>query len=228
MVVNPQDRFALVFDGMQDEEIVEVARTGSVEAQEYLINKYKGFVKAKARSYFLIGADREDIIQEGMIGLYKAIRDFRSDKLTSFKAFAELCITRQIITAIKTATRQKHIPLNSYVSLNRPIYDEDSDRTLLDIMPSDQVLDPEEVVISAEEIGRMEEQITEILSELEWQVLNCYLDGKSYVEIADELQRHVKSVDNALQRVKRKLERYMDSKSITIITENGHVCLREN
>jgi len=228
LVVNPQDRFALVFDGMQDEEIVEVARTGSVEAQEYLINKYKGFVKAKARSYFLIGADREDIIQEGMIGLYKAIRDFRSDKLTSFKAFAELCITRQIITAIKTATRQKHIPLNSYVSLNRPIYDEDSDRTLLDIMPSDQVLDPEEVVISAEEIGRMEEQITEILSELEWQVLNCYLDGKSYVEIADELQRHVKSVDNALQRVKRKLERYMDSKSITIITENGHVCLREN
>ena len=213
---------------MQDEEIVEVARTGSVEAQEYLINKYKGFVKAKARSYFLIGADREDIIQEGMIGLYKAIRDFRSDKLTSFKAFAELCITRQIITAIKTATRQKHIPLNSYVSLNRPIYDEDSDRTLLDIMPSDQVLDPEEVVISAEEIGRMEEQITEILSELEWQVLNCYLDGKSYVEIADELQRHVKSVDNALQRVKRKLERYMDSKSITIITENGHICLREN
>ncbi|MBP8614478.1 MAG: RNA polymerase sporulation sigma factor SigH [Firmicutes bacterium] len=213
---------------MQDEEVVEVARTGSVEAQEYLINKYKGFVKAKARSYFLIGADREDIIQEGMIGLYKAIRDFRSDKLTSFKAFAELCITRQIITAIKTATRQKHIPLNSYVSLNRPIYDEDSDRTLLDIMPSDQVLDPEEVVISAEEIGRMEEQITEILSDLEWQVLNCYLDGKSYVEIADELQRHVKSVDNALQRVKRKLERYMDSKSITIITENGHVCLREN
>ena len=228
MVVNPQDRFASVFDGMQDEEIVEVARTGSVEAQEYLINKYKGFVKAKARSYFLIGADREDIIQEGMIGLYKAIRDFRSDKLTSFKAFAELCITRQIITAIKTATRQKHIPLNSYVSLNRPIYDEDSDRTLLDIMPSDQVLDPEEVVISAEEIGRMEEQITEILSELEWQVLNCYLDGKSYVEIADELQRHVKSVDNALQRVKRKLERYVDSRSITIITENGHVSLREN
>ena len=228
MVVDPQDRFVSVYDGMQDEEIVEVARTGSVEAQEYLINKYKGFVKAKARSYFLIGADREDIIQEGMIGLYKAIRDFRSDRLTSFKAFAELCITRQIITAIKTATRQKHIPLNSYVSLNRPIYDEDSDRTLLDIMPSDQVLDPEEVVISAEEIGRMEEQITEILSELEWQVLNCYLDGKSYVEIADELQRHVKSVDNALQRVKRKLERYVDSRSITIITENGHVCLREN
>lgn len=119
LVTNPQSRLDSVFDEMQDEEIVEVARAGSVEAQEYLINKYKGFVKAKARSYFLIGADREDIIQEGMIGLYKAIRDYRSDKQTSFKSFAELCVTRQIITAIKTATRQKHIPLNSYVSLNR-------------------------------------------------------------------------------------------------------------
>ena len=147
-----------------------------------------------------------------MIGLYKAIRDFRADRLASFKAFAELCITRQIITAIKTATRQKHIPLNSYVSLNRPIYDEDSDRTLLDIMPGNHVLDPEEVVISSEEMGNMEEKITEILSDLEWQVLNSYLDGKSYLEIAHELQRHVKSVDNALQRVKRKLERYLQSK----------------
>ena len=198
---------------MQDEEVVDIARAGSVLAQEYLINKYKSFVRAKARSYFLIGADREDIIQEGMIGLYKAIRDFRSDKLASFKAFAELCITRQIITAIKTATRQKHIPLNSYVSLNRPIYDEDSDRTLLDVMPGSQVLDPEEVVINTEEVGSMEEKITEILSDLEWQVLNSYLDGKSYMEIAGDLNRHVKSIDNALQRVKRKLERYLDSKN---------------
>jgi RNA polymerase sporulation-specific sigma factor len=210
--IDPQNDLYAVFDQMEDEEIVDVARTGSTEAQEYLINKYKSFVRAKARSYFLIGADREDIIQEGMIGLYKAIRDFRAERLASFKAFAELCITRQIITAIKTATRQKHIPLNSYISLNRPIYDEDSDRTLLDIMPGNHVLDPEEVVISSEEIGNMEEKITEILSELEWQVLNSYLDGKSYLEIADELQRHVKSVDNALQRVKRKLERYLDSK----------------
>lgn len=212
MAVDPQNDFYSVFDDMQDEEIVDVARAGSVEAQEYLIKKYKSFVRAKARSYFLIGADREDIIQEGMIGLYKAIRDFKAERLASFKAFAELCITRQIITAIKTATRQKHIPLNSYISLNRPIYDEDSDRTLLDIMPGKQVLDPEEVVINTEEIGNMEEKITEILSDLEWQVLNSYLDGKSYLEIADELQRHVKSVDNALQRVKRKLERYLDSK----------------
>ncbi len=214
MAIGPQDHFYSIFSDMQDEEIVDVARTGSSEAQEYLIKKYKSFVRAKARSYFLIGADREDIIQEGMIGLYKAIRDFRVERLASFKAFAELCITRQIITAIKTATRQKHIPLNSYISLNRPIYDEDSDRTLLDIMPGKQVLDPEEVVISTEEIGNMEEKIIEILSDLEWQVLNSYLDGKSYVEIADELQRHVKSIDNALQRVKRKLERYLDSKDI--------------
>jgi len=227
LAIHPQNDFYSVFDDMQDEEIVDVARTGSVEAQEYLINKYKSFVRAKARSYFLIGADREDIIQEGMIGLYKAIRDFRYDKLASFKAFAELCITRQIITAIKTATRQKHIPLNSYVSLNRPIYDEDSDRTLLDIMPGNQVLDPEEVVISTEEIGSMEEKITEILSDLEWQVLNSYLDGKSYLEIADELQRHVKSIDNALQRVKRKLERYLDSKNGTSDRDEEYAPLRQ-
>ncbi len=212
MPIDPQNHFYTIFDDMQDDEIVDVARSGSTEAQEYLIKKYKSFVRAKARSYFLIGADREDIIQEGMIGLYKAIRDFRAERLASFKAFAELCITRQIITAIKTATRQKHIPLNSYVSLNRPIYDEDSDRTLLDIMPGNRVLDPEEVVISSEEVGNMEDKIIEILSELEWQVLNSYLDGKSYLEIAEELERHVKSVDNALQRVKRKLERYLHSK----------------
>jgi RNA polymerase sporulation-specific sigma factor len=213
LAIGPQSDLYSAFEILQDEEVVVIARAGSVVAQEYLINKYKSFVRAKARSYFLIGADREDIIQEGMIGLYKAIRDFRSDKLASFKAFAELCITRQIITAIKTATRQKHIPLNSYVSLNRPIYDEDSDRTLLDIMPGTQVLDPEELVINTEEIGSMETKITEILSDLEWQVLNSYLDGKSYLEIADDLQRHVKSIDNALQRVKRKLERYLDSKN---------------
>lgn len=213
MAISPQRDMYSSFEIMQDEEVVNIARAGAVLAQEYLINKYRSFVRAKARSYFLIGADREDIIQEGMIGLYKAIRDFRSDKLASFKAFAELCITRQIITAIKTATRQKHIPLNSYVSLNRPIYDEDSDRTLLDIMPGTQVLDPEELIISSEEVGSMENKITEILSDLEWQVLNSYLDGQSYQEIARALRRHVKSIDNALQRVKRKLERYLDSKN---------------
>ncbi|MDW7739576.1 MAG: RNA polymerase sporulation sigma factor SigH [Bacillota bacterium] len=193
-----------------DEDIVMEAKNGDIIALEFLINKYKNFVKAKARSYFLIGADREDIIQEGMIGLYKAIRDFRGDKLSSFRAFAELCITRQIITAIKTATRQKHIPLNSYVSLNKPIYDEDSDRTLLDILSGTKITDPEELMINREEYNDIEFKMGEILSELEWKVLTLYLEGKSYQEIAIDLNRHVKSIDNALQRVKRKLERYLE------------------
>ena len=198
------------YDALVDEEIVENAREGDPKAQEYLIKKYKNFVRAKARSYFLIGADREDIIQEGMIGLFKAIRDFRCDKISSFRAFAELCITRQIITAIKTATRQKHIPLNSYVSLNKPIYDEESDRTLLDVLSGKKISDPEELLISREEVTNIEAKIGEILSDLEWQVLMFYLQGKSYQEIAEDLDRHVKSIDNALQRVKRKLERFLE------------------
>nr|WP_277996033.1 RNA polymerase sporulation sigma factor SigH [Ammonifex degensii] len=208
----PNQQACPCYEAMQDEEVVAYARKGDVRAQEYLINKYKNFVRAKARAYFLVGADREDIIQEGMIGLYKAIRDFRMDKLSSFRAFAELCITRQIITAIKTATRQKHIPLNSYVSLNKPIYDEDSDRTLLDVVSEAKITDPEEVVISREEFDHIEAKMGEILSKLEWQVLVSYLEGKSYQEIAEDLNRHVKSIDNALQRVKRKLERYLERK----------------
>jgi RNA polymerase sporulation-specific sigma factor len=193
-----------------DEAIALKAKMGDIQAQEYLINKYKNFVKAKAKSYFLVGADKEDIYQEGMIGLYKAIRDFRPDKLSSFKAFAELCITRQIITAIKTATRQKHIPLNTYVSLNKPIYDEESDRTLLDILSAVKISDPEELVISREEVTNMESEIEGALSELELEVLNSYLQGKSYQEIACDLDRHSKSIDNALQRVKRKLEKCLN------------------
>ncbi|SCL89986.1 RNA polymerase sporulation sigma factor SigH [Sporanaerobacter sp. PP17-6a] len=200
------------FNSMEDEDVVEEAKKGNRQALEYLINRYKNFVRAKARCYFLIGADKEDIIQEGMIGLYKAIRDYNKDKLTSFKAFAELCITRQIITAIKTATRQKHIPLNSYVSLNKPIYDDESDRTLLDVLSGVKVTDPEELIISREELSYMESKIGEILSNLEWEVLTSYLDGKTYQEIAVDLDRHVKSIDNALQRVKRKLERYLELK----------------
>ncbi|KUK31756.1 MAG: RNA polymerase sigma-H factor [Thermoanaerobacterales bacterium 50_218] len=197
---------------MADEDVVELAREGDDVALEHLINKYKNFVRAKAKSYFLVGAEREDIIQEGMIGLYKAIRDFKCDKLSSFRAFAELCITRQIITAIKTATRQKHIPLNSYVSLNKPIYDEDSDRTLLDVISSSRISDPEELIISREEFDHIEEKMGEILSSLEWEVLMSYLEGKSYQEMANDLNRHVKSIDNALQRVKRKLERYLEKR----------------
>lgn len=204
------------YEDMMDEEVVCEAVNGDPEALEFLINKYKNFVKSKARSYFLIGADREDIIQEGMIGLYKAIRDFNPDKLSSFRAFAELCITRQIITAIKTATRQKHIPLNSYISLNKPIYDEDSDRTLLDILTGAKISDPEELIISREEFEDIEGKMGEILSKLEWQVLMSYLGGKSYQEIAKDLKRHVKSIDNALQRVKRKLEKYLEVRELNL------------
>lgn len=197
------------FDNMLDEEIVLVARDNNTAAEEFLIHKYRNYVKAKAKSYFLIGADKDDIYQEGMIGLYKAIRDFKPDKLSSFRAFAELCITRQIITAIKTATRQKHIPLNSYVSLNKPIYDEESDRTLMDILSSIHISDPEELIISREERIKIERKMSEVLSDLEIDVLKCYLDGKSYQEIACDLDRHAKSIDNALQRVKRKLEKHL-------------------
>ena len=200
------------FENMPDEEAVALAQSGDGAALEHLLNKYKNFVRSKARSYFLIGADHEDIVQEGMIGLYKAIRDFKEEKLSSFRAFAELCITRQIITAIKTATRQKHIPLNSYVSLNKPIYDDESDRTLLDVITEGWVSNPEDMLINQEDIGAIEGRIGEMLSSLEKQALARYLEGKSYQEISDEMGRHVKSIDNALQRVKRKLQKYLDEK----------------
>lgn len=210
MKPNAHAEVQVSYNVMVDEDVIKDAKEGDNRALEYLINKYKSFVRAKARTYFLIGADREDIIQEGMIGLYKAIRDFRGDKLSSFRAFAELCITRQIITAIKTATRQKHIPLNSYVSLNKPIFDEESDRTLLDVISEENISDPEEMMINREEFNGIEEKMGEILSGLEWEVLSLYLQGKSYQEVAEELDRHVKSIDNALQRVKRKLEKYLE------------------
>jgi RNA polymerase sporulation-specific sigma factor len=202
------------YSGIDDETIVNYVREGDTGALEYLINKYKNFVRAKSRSYFLIGADHEDIVQEGMIGLYKAIRDFQGDKLSSFRAFAELCITRQIITAIKTATRQKHIPLNSYISLDKPIYDEESDRTLLDVISGHGVTNPEQLLINQEEFNDIEMKMGELLSELEREVLMQYLDGRSYQEMSEDLKRHVKSIDNALQRVKRKLERYVELKEV--------------
>ena len=199
-----------LFAALADEEIVTMAQEADGNALEYLLNKYKNFVRSKARSYFLIGADHEDIVQEGMIGLYKAIRDFKHDKLSSFRAFAELYITRQIITAIKTATRQKHIPLNSYVSLNKPLYDEESDRTLLDVIIEGRATNPEELLISQEDLMSIRDKIDEVLSSLEQEVLAAYLDGESYQEIAENLGRHVKSIDNALQRVKRKLEKFLE------------------
>ena len=204
----------ICLEQMTDEEIIAEIKVAKDEfALEYIIKKYMNLVRAKARTYFLIGADREDLIQEGMIGLYKGVRDFNPDKLSSFRAFAEMCITRQIITAVKTATRQKHIPLNSYVSLNKPIYDDESDRTLIDVLSSSNnplVVNPEEMMIHQEEFHDIENKMEKLLSDLEWKVLMAYLDGKSYQEIAIELKRHVKSIDNALQRVKKKLEKYVD------------------
>ena len=197
---------------MADEQVVKLAQDADGAALEYLLNKYKNFVRTKARSYFLIGADHEDIVQEGMIGLYKAIRDYRAEKLSSFRAFAELCVTRQIITAIKTATRQKHIPLNSYISLNKPIYEEDSDRTLLDVITEEGMSNPEEMIIDREDLSMIEGRIGQMLSDLEKDVLGRYMEGKSYVEIAGEMNRHVKSIDNALQRIKRKLLKYLEEK----------------
>ena len=195
------------FADLTDEQVVERAQQGDSVAIEFLLSKYKNFVRSKARSYFLIGADHEDIVQEGMIGLFKAIRDYQSERLSSFRAFAELCITRQIITAIKTATRQKHVPLNSYVSLNKPIYDEESDRTLMDVIVEGRAQNPEELIIGRENLLSIRDRVDQVLSPLEQDVLNAYLDGKSYQEIAEKLGRHVKSIDNALQRVKRKLEK---------------------
>ena len=198
------------YESQTDEQVVALAQGGDAAALEFLLGKHKNFVRSKARSYFLIGADHEDIVQEGMIGLFKAVRDYMPERLSSFRAFAELCITRQIITAIKTATRQKHGPLNSYVSLNKPIYDEESDRTLMDVIVEGRAQNPEELIIGREDMISIRDRVDKVLSGLEQDVLNSYLDGKSYQEIADKLGRHVKSIDNALQRVKRKLEKFLE------------------
>lgn len=192
-----------------DEQLLLQIKSGDGVALEQLINKYKNFVRAKAKTYFLVGADKEDIVQEGMIGLFKAIRDFKDDKLVSFKSFAEICVTRQIITAIKTATRQKHMPLNSYVSLNKPVFEDDGERTLMETINHDTISDPEMLFISKEELNRIEGKINEILSPLELEVLHFYLQGKSYQQIAVILNKEVKSIDNALQRVKKKIEKFL-------------------
>ena len=198
------------YKDMTDEEVVMVFNQGDRFALEYLMIKYKNFVKSKARSYYLIGGDREDIIQEGMIGLYKAVLDYDSSRLCYFRSFADVCITRQIITAIKTATRQKHIPLNSYISLNKPVYENTSSSTLLDIVVGNRIADPEALIISQEDLAFMEEKIMDVLSELELEVLSLYIEGLTYQEIALDMDRHVKSVDNALQRIKRKLDGFLN------------------
>ena len=197
------------FKNMEENCILKLAKEGDSLATEYIIEKYKNFVKAKSRTYFLIGADHEDIIQEGMIGLYKAIRDYSSEGGSSFRSFADLCITRQIITAIKTATRQKHQPLNSYISLNKPVYDEESENTLMESFFEKQHLDPEEIMINKERFDFMEVRLSQELSKYETNVLKGYLAGKSYQEIAAKLDKPEKSIDNALQRIKKKIEKLM-------------------
>lgn len=194
---------------LEDEEIVQLGRKGDKDAMDYLIHKYKNLVRSKARAYFLIGADREDMVQEGMIGLYKAIRDYQQDKSMAFKTFAELCVTRQMITAVKNATRQKHIPLNSYISLNRRSFDEESDRTYIELASDETVTDPESLLIKKEEFNGIENKMGEILSAFEWEVLSLYLAGKTYVEISRQVKKPIKSIDNALQRVKKKVEKYL-------------------
>lgn len=199
------------FFNMEDEEVLGFVRSGSKRGVEHLIEKYKPLVRAKARSYFLVGADREDIVQEGMIGLFKAVRDYRNDKSIPFKVFAEMCITRQIITAVKTATRQKHIPLNSYVSLNKKVFDEDSDKFLIEVIQEISVTNPEELFISKEEYNVIESRMMELLSPFEKEVLTKYLGGIAYQDIARQLNKPVKSVDNALQRLKKKIEKSIQS-----------------
>lgn len=201
---------------LTDEDLLVLINEKNTVALEFLLRKYKSFVLSKASTYYLIGGDREDIIQEGMIGLYKAICDYDSDQLTSFRGFADLCITRQIITAIKTASRQKHIPLNSYVSLDKPVYHDDSERTLLDTIVETTITDPQIILDNQERFLYMEVKLSELLSSLERRVFLLYVDGFSYEEISEKLNRHVKSIDNALQRIKKKLGHLVTTKELQL------------
>ena len=194
------------YETLSDEDLLSLHRAGDARAEEALYARYKQIVRSKARTYFLIGADREDIIQEGMIGLYKAVVDYQFDKNTSFRGFAELCITRQIISAIKAASRKKHIPLNTYISFNRPAYESETGLTLIDVLSSTRISDPEEVLLGRESYAAVADSIEHSLSKLERNALGLYLYGYSYQQIADMLQITTKSVDNAIQRVKKKLE----------------------
>jgi len=198
-----------VVERATDEALVSRSWNGDDHALSELLLRYRNFVRQKARSYFLVGADREDVVQEGMIGLYKAVRDYDASRLASFRAFADLCVTRQIITAVKTATRHKHGPLNSYVSIHQPSSHEDEPEHDLVEHFASKGADPAESVVSASELASLESYFGEILSDLESDVLQRYVEGQSYAEIAVQLNRHVKSIDNALQRIKRKVEFYL-------------------
>lgn len=194
------------YESLSDEELVELSASGDRRATEFILSKYKNLVRNRAKTYFLAGADRDDIVQEGMIGLFKAVRDFDVTKQASFRGFAEMCVKRQMITAVKAATRQKHAPLNSYVSLSEPIYEDNTERTLVDMLAERKVVDPEEVFLRREKAETLSAEIEEKLSNLEKTVLSLYIGGMNYQEIAVELDRTPKSIDNALQRIKRKLD----------------------
>lgn len=192
---------------IEDEELINQVKNGDKNALEYLISKYKEMVESKVNKYFIIGAEKEDIVQEGLIGLYKAIKDYKVDKQNSFKSFANLCIERQLITAIKSSNRQKHMPLNSYLSLNMPVYnneDENNETELLEIFNSNVVEDPLDTITKREYYSDVENVIDTSLSSFEKKVLNRYVQGESYVQIAEKLDAPVKSVDNAIQRIRKK------------------------
>lgn len=192
---------------LDDEQLVYAAQNNDIRAVNVLMKRYRDFVSAKVKTYFLVGADRDDIFQEGMIGLYKAVRDFDIEKCTSFRAFAGVCVSRRIISAIKSANRQKHMPLNSYVSLDKSVYDDDSsDGAYINVIQEPYSVNPESIVIDRENMDKIEYQISKTLSKLELQVLVYYLRGMNYREISELIKKDVKSVDNAIQRIKRKLE----------------------
>jgi len=199
MTINEYD-----FKNMTDAKIISLARNGNDMAMDFILHKYSYLAKAKTRAYFLVGAEHEDLIQEGMIGLYKAVKDYNPAKTPLFFSFAELCITRQILTAVKTATRQKHRPLNSYISLNKPIHGEE-ERTLADILYLYSNRNPEELIISQETTGDLMSQINANLSKMENEVLTLYLQGEDYMHISELLNKLPKSIDNALQRIKKKI-----------------------
>jgi len=199
------------FASFSDEKLVLLSQQGNRAALDYLLDKYRVFVRNKSHSYYIAGADRDDIIQEGMIGLFKAIRDFRSGQSVSFKTFADICVTRQILTAVKNATRQKHAPLNSYISLYTPLSEDDENNAMLmDVIGRSEAADPEEIIINKEYAGSLGIKMNQALSEFELRVLSHYLKGMSYIEIAKETGRDAKSVDNALQRIKKKVEKLLD------------------
>nr|WP_317358754.1 RNA polymerase sporulation sigma factor SigH [uncultured Tyzzerella sp.] len=206
LINNKHKEGIIMYENYTDEQLLDIIKNGDNKPVDYLINKYKNLVKVRSRAYFMMGADTEDIIQEGMIGLYKAIRDYKKTDAT-FQTFAKICIDRQVMTAIKTANRKKHLPLNSYLSLNMLVYDEENEITYIDKLEESKILNPEEIIIDKENVKTLQQKINQNLSDLEKQVLQLYLKGRSYATIAKKLDKDEKSIDNAIQRIRKKIEK---------------------